>query len=101
MRVLGTGKAGAELFLAIVLGRFGPSRECGVFCTNRGQFVCIGVYPVMNGTHKVSNGARVAHSVAGLPYLDVTPTSQAENRKRRFSYKPRPVRMHSRLLGSF
>ena len=65
MRGPGTGKAGAELFLAIVLGRFGPSREHGVSGTNKGEFVCIGVSPVMNSTHKVSNGAKVAHSVAG------------------------------------
>ena len=84
MRVPGTGKAGAELFLTIVLGRNRPSRECGVCGTHDSHSVCICTSPVLHSTHRVSNGAKVAHSVTGLPNLDVPPTSQAENCKFEF-----------------
>ena len=84
MRVPGTGKAGAELFLTIVLGRNRPSRECGVCGTHDSHSVCICTSPVLHSTHRVSNGAKVAHSVTGLPNLDVPPTSQAENCKVEF-----------------
>ena len=63
MRASQTGKVWTELFLTIALGRFGPSRECGVSGTNRGQFVCIHGYPDRPSTHNLSNGAKVAHLV--------------------------------------